>query len=159
MNRLHGSFADGQIIPVKVHRAKQPYDPVHKLLIQPYVYSPEKGHGAYWTDFDWKQASQKGQQQLGLPFSGQVAFARTEMYWPINHMVSPKEQAVGCAECHTRQDGRLASLPGFYMPGRDTTAGLDLFGQWLLLLSAAGIGGHAFLRWFTRGRRHTSHHA
>jgi len=41
------------------------------------------------------------------------------MYWPVNHMVSPKEQAVKCVECHTRENGRLANLTGFYIPGRD----------------------------------------
>ena len=36
----------------------------------------------------------------GLDFSGEVAFADTIMYWPINHMVVPKAKALGCTDCH-----------------------------------------------------------
>ncbi|GAA4834701.1 tetrathionate reductase family octaheme c-type cytochrome [Algivirga pacifica] len=147
VNTLHGSYADGKIIPVKVHRAKQPYDPVHQILIQPYTYNPEKGSGAFWTDFDWVKASEIGQEKLGLPFSGEVAFANTEMYWPLNHMISPKEKSVSCQECHTRSaDGRLASLEGFYMPGRDNDNDLDTMGTWLIILSLLGISVHATVR-------------
>jgi hypothetical protein len=34
-------------------------------------------------------------KSVGLPFSGDIGFVETEMYWPVNHMVAPKEQAVG----------------------------------------------------------------
>ncbi len=30
-------------------------------------------------------------------------------------MVAPKENAVGCVECHAEKDGRLANLAGFYI--------------------------------------------
>ncbi|MBB3700088.1 tetrathionate reductase family octaheme c-type cytochrome [Flammeovirga yaeyamensis] len=147
INTLHGSYADGKIIPVKVHRAVQPYDPENKILIQPYTFNPEKGSGAYWTDFDWVEASRIGQKKLGLPFSGKVDFAKTEMYWPINHMVSPKENSMSCVECHTRaSEGRLFQLAGFYMPGRDTTDWLDQAGKWLILLSILGVVTHAIIR-------------
>ncbi len=36
----------------------------------------------------------------GLAYSGEYGFTRTETFWPINHMVSAKEDAVGCLDCH-----------------------------------------------------------
>jgi hypothetical protein len=38
------------------------------------------------------------------------------MSWPITHMVAPKEKALACVECHSK-DGRLAGIEGVYMPG------------------------------------------
>jgi hypothetical protein len=61
-------------------------------------------------------------------------------------MVSPKDQSVGCAECHTRNDGRLKNLSGFYMPGRDRIQSIDYIGFAFLLISVVGILGHGFLR-------------
>lgn len=54
----------------------------------------------------------------GKEFSGEYGFVETEYFWPVTHMVAPKEEALGCADCHDR-NGRLADVPGFYMPGRD----------------------------------------
>ncbi len=48
----------------------------------------------------------------------QVDFIKTEMSWPITHMVAPKEKALACVECHSK-NGRLAGIEGVYMPGRD----------------------------------------
>lgn len=45
----------------------------------------------------------------GLPYSGKYGFAETIMYWPINHMVAPKEEALSCLDCHCdkgRMDGK-----------------------------------------------------
>lgn len=42
----------------------------------------------------------------GLPYSGDYGFAETVMYWRINHMVAPKEQALSCLDCHG-DSGRL----------------------------------------------------
>jgi hypothetical protein len=92
------------------------------------------------------EASEAGMRQSGLPFSGQYGFIETEMYWPINHMVSPKEKSVSCAECHTRKDGRLANLTGFYVPGRDYNKSLDFYGFWAFVLTIAGVFSHAFIR-------------
>ena len=61
-------------------------------------------------------------------------------------MVSPKEQAVGCAECHTRENGRLAKLTDFYLPGRDQNKTLDGFGYWLLIVTGFSVFGHALVR-------------
>jgi octaheme c-type cytochrome (tetrathionate reductase family) len=130
MNTLFGSHdnKESKIFPVKIHRGDQIYDKKYNILVQPKLFAENKGDSAFWKDFDWITASAAGMKQVGLPYSGDYAFVETEMYWPINHMVAPKEQTVGCAECHTRNEGRLANLTGFYLPGRDHNKLLDGFG-------------------------------
>ena len=67
-------------------------------------------------------------------------------------MVAPKDNRLACSECHDR-DGRLAELAGFYMPGRDNHAGLDLVG-WLAVVAALlGVTAHGLFRWHTKRRR------
>ena len=148
INTLHGSYADqdSKIYPVKIHHAKQIYDPVNMTLIQPKLFASAKGEGAFWKDFDWNLASEKGMAEVGLPYSGKFAFIKTEMYWPINHMVAPKEQSVGCNECHTRDNGRLANLTDFYLPGRDYNAVLEFVGKALILLTLISVLIHGALR-------------
>jgi len=144
INELHGDYADpdAKIIPVKIHRAKQIYDTEFKYLIQPKTVSNRPGDGGYWKEFNWNRAAEEGMKEVGLPFSGKYGFAQTEMTWPINHMVSPKAQTVGCTECHTRKDGRLAKLGGFYMPGRDSNTWIERIGGSLVLLTLVGVGAH-----------------
>ncbi|MBN2262900.1 MAG: tetrathionate reductase family octaheme c-type cytochrome [Prolixibacteraceae bacterium] len=149
LNNLHGSHDDGEskIIPVKVHVGDQIYDKVHNILIQPKLHGTEKGDSAFWIDFDWPKAAEAGMRQVGLPYSGEYGFIETVMYWPVNHMVAPKDQAVGCAECHTRSnDGRLAQLSGFYLPGRDYNKPLDFAGIFLFFASLGGVLIHAAIR-------------
>ena len=154
LNRLHGSYKDedAKIIPVKIHRALQPADPVNRMLIMPKLYSDLKGDGGYWKDFDWVRASEVGMKHANLPFSGQVGFMKTEMYWPINHMVSTKEATVQCTECHTRDNSRLAALTDFYMPGRDYNKIVETAGPAMLLLSLLGIFAHGIVRVVVRQR-------
>jgi hypothetical protein len=64
------------------------------------------GEGGYWVDYDWDKAARLGMDASGLPYSGEYGFAPTEMYWSINHMVSPKEEALGCLDCHG-DNGRM----------------------------------------------------
>lgn len=148
MNTLHGSYTDknSKIIPVKIHVGDQIYDKVYNRLIQPKLFGEAAGDSAFWKDFNWKEAAEAGMKQSGLPFSGEYGFIETVMYWPINHMVSPKEQAVSCAECHTRDNGRLAKLTDFYLPGRDRNMALDTFGLWAFILTSLGVFGHAAVR-------------
>lgn len=148
MNTLHGSYNDknSKIIPVKIHTGDQIYDTEYKRLIQPLLYGDKKGDSAYWNDFNWQEAAKKGMEIAGQPYSGKFDFVETEMYWPLNHMVSPKDKALSCVECHTRTDGRLANLTGFYLPGRDTNATLDLVGKWLLIITVFGVAAHALIR-------------
>jgi octaheme c-type cytochrome (tetrathionate reductase family) len=148
MNTLHGSYddPDARIIPVKVHRAIQPYDPVNKYVVQPKTFSTQKGDGGFWNDFDWNSSIQHGMYYVGLPYSGKYTFARTEMYWPVNHMVSTKEKSLQCTDCHSRENSRIAGLKDFYMPGRDYNAAIELFGTSAIVLSLLGVGIHATLR-------------
>ncbi len=148
INRLLGSAknSDSKIYPVKVHRGDQIYDPETKMLIQPKLWSAEKGDSAYWKDFDWALAAEAGMKRVGLPYSGNHEFVNTEMYWPVNHMVAPKEDALSCEECHSRDNSRLAGLDDFYMPGRDSHAGLDLIGKLLIIAALAGVFLHGMAR-------------
>ncbi len=145
-----GARADAQarIAPFKVHRGKQPYDKIHKTLLVPVLSSAD----GYWRHLDWPRALSKGQEALGLPFSGEFDFVSTTYVFPTTHMVAPKESAVACAECHVRDGGRLASLQGFYMPGRDRAGWLNTLGWLTVLGSMAGVGLHALGRFITRGR-------
>lgn len=99
-----GEIADtkAKIFPFKVHTGKQPYDKQHNILITPKVY----GDDGFWKTYDWDQAAKLGMAASNLPFSGEIGFAETKMYWAINHMVSPKEEALGCLDCHGDQ-GRM----------------------------------------------------
>lgn len=157
MNTLYGSYRDkgqlnktgnpSKIWPVKVHRGKQIYDPVNKTLIQPKLYAKQKGDSAYWKDFDWNLAAEAGMKYIGRPYSGQFDFVETEMYWPLNHMVSKKEKSLTCTDCHTRDNGRLANLNDFYLPGRDRNNFLEIIGIGFILLSLLGVIGHSILRY------------
>ena len=160
MNTLYGSYRDkgeyqaslepSKIWPVKVHRGKQIYDTINMTLIQPKLWDKEKGKGAYWTDFDWQEASIKGMEYVGQPYSGAYGFIETEMYWPLNHQVSPASQSLKCVDCHTRNDSRLASLTDFYLPGRDRSTFLDGFGIIAIIGAIVGVIVHSILRRYLR---------
>ncbi|MCB9378614.1 MAG: tetrathionate reductase family octaheme c-type cytochrome [Holophagales bacterium] len=155
LNPLLGDYddPDAKIVPVKVHRANQIYDSVENILVQPKLFSATPGDGGYWGEFDWEKAATAGMREVGLPFSGSYGFARTEMNWPVNHMVAPKEKALDCADCHTPEGGRLASVGGFYLPGRDRNRWLDWAGRALLLTTLVGVVLHGGARvWFWRRR-------
>lgn len=104
INRPIGSREDAKskIWPFKVHIAKQPYDPINNILIPPIT----SGEGGYWSKFDWAFAISKGAEMNGLPYSGQYDFAPTQMYWPITHMVTTRENALSCKACHS-ENSRL----------------------------------------------------
>jgi octaheme c-type cytochrome (tetrathionate reductase family) len=98
LNPPLGSIRDpeARIWPFKIHEAHQPYDLQYDYLLQPVT----SGEGGFWIDFDWDQALRLGAEVTGLPYSGNYAFAETEMYWPQTHMVAPKTQALQCRACH-----------------------------------------------------------
>jgi len=148
INKLNGSYSDrnSKIIPVKIHTARQPFDPINRMLIQPKLFAEKTGEGAFWKDFNWQTASKIGMENINLPFSGKISFIKTEMYWPVNHMVSSKENTVQCTECHTNNGSRLENLKDFYMPARDRSLIIDYAGAGMLVLSLLGIVAHASLR-------------
>ncbi|MFO7766579.1 MAG: tetrathionate reductase family octaheme c-type cytochrome [Pelovirga sp.] len=117
LNYPLGSKNDGKakIYPFKVHTAQQIYDTANMYLITPKVWGPKGDDEAYWQTFDWDVAAAAGMKASGLEYSGEYDFTETIMYWRINHMVSPKEQALGCADCHgknTRLDWEQLGYAG-----------------------------------------------
>jgi octaheme c-type cytochrome (tetrathionate reductase family) len=156
LNPLKGSYKDNvtpqdpkhpsKIWPVKIMRGKQPFDPVNKLLIQPYLAGQIKGSGALWADYNWEESCKKGMDYLGLPFSGKYSFIKTETFWPLNHEVSPSDKALQCADCHNTKESRLKNLTGFYLPGRDHNSLLDNSGLIFIILVLIGVSIHGFLR-------------
>lgn len=91
-----------RIYPFKVMRGKQAYDPKYKNLLVVHQIDDD----GYWHTFDWKKSAEIGMKAAGLPFSGQVDFVETKMFWRINHMVSEAEEALNCLDCHG-DEGRM----------------------------------------------------
>ncbi len=139
---------NARIYPFKVHRGSQPYDKELNTLLVPLL----SGKDGYWTTLDWNRALSKGQESAELPFSGRFDFVETTYVFPITHMVAPKENALACTECHSRQDSRLAKMGGFYMPARDRSRWLDSFGWIAVIGSLAGVVLHGAGRFFTNGK-------
>jgi octaheme c-type cytochrome (tetrathionate reductase family) len=148
MNELYGSYddPDSKIYPVKIHRANQIYDAAYNYLIQPKTFSNKPGDGGFWKEFNWQRSAEEGMKLVNLPYSGKYGFVKTEMYWPVNHMVSSKAATVKCVECHTRDNGRLANVGGFYMPGRDYNPWVEYFGGGLLVLTIGAVVLHGGVR-------------
>jgi octaheme c-type cytochrome (tetrathionate reductase family) len=153
INQFLGSPDDpkARIWPVKRFEGKQPYDVVHQQLLVPHTATPDDT--AFWFNFDWPKALQAGATATGQPYSGQHDFVKTEMLWPITHMVAPAKDAVACASCHTgAAKSRLGDLPGVYLPGRDSQPWIDRLGWLAVAGSTAGVLLHAAARLLTRRR-------
>ncbi len=148
LNPLNGAYSDldSKIIPVKVMITNQCFDPVYQILSLPKLFSPTPGEGAFWTDFNCLRALDVGMKEIGLPFSGKLSFIETKMNWPVNHMVSTKENSVKCNECHTQNHSRIAGVKGFYMPARDSNSIIETAGFGLILLSLLGVFVHGIVR-------------
>jgi hypothetical protein len=149
INTLFGDARDpdSRIYPVKTHTGRQPFDPVHRTIIQAKLWDAQPGAGALWVDLDWDAAVERGMDYVGMPFSGQYDFIDSKMFLLVNHMVSPADQALDCQDCHTRSDGRLKNIDGIYIPAQTTYAAIDYFGVLMLLLSFIGIITHATIRY------------
>ncbi len=142
---------NARIFPFKVHRGRQPYDKVNKTLVIPKLFGKE-GTGAYWADYDWEKAAASGMSYAGLPFSGELGFVDSTYVFPITHMVAPKDKAVQCQECHSK-NGRLQNLGGFHMPGRDVSKPIQVMGWILVLVSLVGVFFHGLGRFIARGKK------
>lgn len=145
INTMGGSATDGRslIWPMKVFHGRQPYDSENRTLVTPHTAGSDDT--AYWKNFGWEKAIATGMAASGAPFSGKYDFIDTEMSWPITHMVAPKENAVGCNECHTR-GGRLEAIEGVYIPGRDRNAALSTLGWLGVAAVLAGVVVHGLIR-------------
>jgi octaheme c-type cytochrome (tetrathionate reductase family) len=152
INKINGSPNDGKslIWPMKIMRGKQPYDPEYKTLVKPHTVGNDDT--GFWKNLNWEKAVETGMKAAGQPFSGKVDFIETEMYWPITHMVAPKDKAVGCNECHTK-GGRLEGVEGIHLPGRDANRLVDKAGWALALLTLIGVLIHGAIR-IVAARKH-----
>ncbi|PKO30374.1 MAG: cytochrome C [Betaproteobacteria bacterium HGW-Betaproteobacteria-7] len=154
INRPEGEAgqADSRIWPFKIHRGKQAYDSENNYLVV--VHTAGEDDTALWANFDWQKAIGAGMQTAGMRYSGKFGFVSTEMSWPITHMVAPKNDALGCAQCH-RENGRLEGITGIYLPGRDHSYLLDNIGWMVVLLSLLGVlihgGTRAYLHFKHKG--------
>ncbi len=91
-----------KIHPFKIHTGIQVYDTKNKYFITNYVY----GEDGFWSTADWQPSIKIGMETSGLSYRGEYGFAPTTMHWRIDHMVAPKEEALGCLDCHG-DNGRM----------------------------------------------------
>ncbi|MGL1957510.1 MAG: multiheme c-type cytochrome [Colwellia sp.] len=146
---------DARIWPFKIHRGKQPYN-TDTNKIMPLHSFGKKGSGALWSDFDWAVALENGAKLNEIEdYKGNFDFVRTDMYWPIKHMVAPSEEALECTECHAR-NGRLAKVDDFYLVGRDSYPFVDLFGLLALCGGLLLVVGHGLARYISAKLRQKS---
>ncbi|MBF0156695.1 MAG: tetrathionate reductase family octaheme c-type cytochrome [Magnetococcales bacterium] len=142
INRLSGAASDrdSRIWPFKVMRAQLPFDPVNRTLVfNRLVAASPDDKDALYESYDWQRSVTAGMQLPGAPpFSGKVGFIEAAMFFPITHMVAPKEEALRCNDCHSR-NGRMAGLTGFYMPGRDSFPLLVFLGWSLVVATLVGV--------------------
>ncbi len=152
INSFSGSYDDpeSRIFPFKKMKTIMPYDKGNNTLVYMELWGDTPT--ALWGNFDFGEAIEAGMKKYNLPYSGEWGFIETYSYWAINHMVPPKEDALGCVECHSRQ-GRLQHLEGFYMPGTGKNKWLDIIGLLLILATLAGVAGHGALRIFLAKKR------
>lgn len=149
INGFKGQASDpnSRIWPFKLMHTVQPYDKGNNTLVYMHLWGDDKD--AYWGNYDFARAIEVGMRKHNIPYSGQYDFIDTHSYWPITHMVAPKEQALDCGDCHSQQ-GRLANVTGFYLPGRDSHPLLDKLGLLLIIGVVGGILFHIMLRLITR---------
>ncbi len=152
INSFSGSHDDpgSRIYPFKRMHSTQPYDKGNNTL--PYMHLWGNDEDALWGNYDFGKAIEAGMKKNGIPYSGEWGFVETYSYWPINHMVAPKDDALSCSSCHSN-DGRLDHLEGFYMPGRGKNEMLDLIGLLAVLGTLGGVLGHGALRMIATRRR------
>jgi len=145
INKIGGSPSDGRslIWPMKIMHGKQPFDAENMNLVTPHT-AGNDDYG-YWKNLNWAKAIESGMKDSGMPFSGKMDFVSTEMYWPITHMVAPKDKALGCTECHAK-GGRLEGIEGVYVFAQHNNKWVDLFGWTLVILTLLGVLGHGFIR-------------
>ncbi|MBS4012860.1 MAG: tetrathionate reductase family octaheme c-type cytochrome [Bacteroidetes bacterium] len=151
INTLFGSSRDknSRIVPVKIHTGKQPYDSEYHTILQAKLWGPHPGVGALWLDFNWELALKTGMDYVGLPYSGKWDFVESQMFLPVNHMVSPSSEALTCTDCHTRNNSRLQSIEGIYIPGKSYNATIDNLGKLLIIFSFIGALSHALFRYIS----------
>ncbi|MCF6282855.1 MAG: tetrathionate reductase family octaheme c-type cytochrome [Candidatus Polarisedimenticolaceae bacterium] len=152
INSFTGSYDDpnSRIYPFKRMHTTQPYDEGNNRL--PYMHLWGNDENALWGNYDFGKAIAAGMEKNGIPYSGKWGFVETYSYWPVNHMVAPKEGAMACEECHAKE-GRLKDIEGVYMPGTGSNSRLDLIGLIAVFGALAGVLGHGAMRTLSTRRR------
>ncbi|MCK5682986.1 cytochrome C, partial [bacterium] len=130
---------NSRIFPFKLHTGKQPYDKINKRLVIMNIFAENKeDKNAFWKSFKFDKAISEGMEYVNLPYSGEFDFVETSYAFPTTHMVAPKENVVGCIECHTRKDGRMAKISGVFIPGRDNSDVVNNIGL-LVIFGTLGV--------------------
>jgi octaheme c-type cytochrome (tetrathionate reductase family) len=93
---------NAKITPFKIMLGKQPYDAGANVMAMPHLF----GKGGYWDTYDWASAIASGMKAANQPYTGKFGWVETDMFWKVNHMVVPKNKALGCNDCHSSK-GRL----------------------------------------------------
>ncbi len=152
INGFSGSYGDpdSRIYPFKRMHTIQPYDKGNNTLVYLHLWGDDED--ALWGGYDFGRSIEAGMKKNGIPYSGEWGFVETLSYWPVNHMVAPKEDALACSECHAKE-GRLSHLTGFYMPGTGSNKLLDTLGLLAILGTLLGVLGHAAIRAIATSRR------
>lgn len=147
LNQIQGSPTDGKsrIWPFKIMHNNQPYDTESGVLAVFHSFGFDKD--SYTMSYDWQASIKAGMKAADLPYSGHYDFVKTAMYWPIAHMVAPKEDALKCEQCHAEK-GRLEAIAGVYMPGRpgDHQPWIELIGLLAFAAAFAGVLLHGLIR-------------
>lgn len=146
INHIEGSAddPDSRIYPFKIMHTIQPYDKGNNTMVYMHLWGDDKD--SFWGNYNFGRAIKTGMEKKnGFPYSGEYGFIDTLSYWPITHMVTPKEQALSCQSCHSTE-GRLKGLKGVYMPGRDSSSLLDHIGIYAVLATLLAVLGHGLLR-------------
>ena len=154
INEIQGSSQDGisKIFPFHQITSILPYDTQSQQLMP--MNLAGRSRDAYWNGYNWPKSLKAGAKAAGIEFSGNFDFTVSQMSWPLNHSVAPKEQALSCNACHgATSDGLLDEVEGLYIPGRRQHAWLDRYGVLALLLTFLGVAGHGTLRAYFGWRR------
>ncbi len=148
INAYAGAADDpgSRIWPFKRMHTVQPYDKGNNTLVYLHLWGDDDE--AFWGTYDFGRAITAGMAKQGIPYSGEYGFVETESFWPITHMVAPKEEALACDSCHTR-GGRMTGIEGVYVPGRDQGGWLDRIGLLAVGLTLLGVLSHAGIRLFS----------
>ncbi len=155
INYFSGSYDDpgSRIYPFKKMHTTQPYDKGNNTLV--YMSLWGETDAALWGNYDFGLSIEEGMKKSGIPYSGEWGFLETYSYWPVNHMVAPKEDALECTECHAKK-GRIAHLEGFYLPGNGKNKWLDIIGIIAVLGTLGGVLGHGAIRLVVTRRRNNN---
>jgi len=149
INGFTGSREDSRsrIWPFKRMHTWMPYDKGNGTLVYNHLWGEDDA--SYWGNYDMAASIAKGMADFGLDYSGEYGFISTYSWWPITHMVAPKEDALACDDCHTPSNSRLASVGGIYLPGRDHNRWLDIIGTLVVFGTLAGVIIHGLIRFFS----------